>query len=241
MLAALRSRHGAHFAVVNAENAAGGLGITEATAAALFDAGADVMTLGNHAFAKRDAIELVAREPRLLRPANYPSGAPGSGWGVFECGRSRIGVANLLGRVFMEPLDCPFAAAETIINDLREKADAIVLDMHAEATSEKVAMGWRLDGRASAVIGTHTHVQTSDERVLPRGTAYITDAGMTGVVDSVLGMDVDVVLAKFTTGLPGKFALAKGECALQGVVLDIDDTTGLAAGIERINVRESEF
>lgn len=241
MLGALRSQLGAHFAIVNAENAAGGLGITEATAEALFDAGADVLTLGNHAFAKREALDYLAREPRVLRPANYPPGAPGRGWGVFDCGEFRIAVVNLLGRIFMDPLDCPFAAAESIITDLADRAHAIVVDMHAEATSEKIAMAWKLDGRVAAVIGTHTHVQTSDERILPRGTACITDAGMTGVVDSVLGLDVQTVVSRFVTGIPGRFTLAKGECAFQGVVVDIDENTGLAAAIERINVLESDL
>lgn len=241
MLEDLRSRCAAQFVIVNAENAAGGLGVTRPTAAAMFDAGADVLMLGNHAFSKRDALDLVAHEPRILRPANFPPGVPGSGCGVFSAeDGTQVGAVNLVGRTFMDAMDCPFRAADAALAELEGQTRVTVFDMHAEATSEKVAMGWYLDGRASAVVGTHTHVQTSDERVLPAGTAYITDVGMTGVVDSVLGMDTNAVIEKFKLKIPTKFALAEGRAALQSVLLEIDSETGLAERIQRVNVRESE-
>ncbi|MCX8053690.1 MAG: YmdB family metallophosphoesterase, partial [Armatimonadetes bacterium] len=187
MLKALRSRLDANLVIANGENAAGGLGITRTTAAAILESGVDAITLGNHAFTKKDMLAYVDSEPRILRPANYPPEVPGRGWGVFEATTGdRVAVANLAGRTFMAPLDCPFRAADTIISEIGGEPKTLIIDMHAEATSEKLAMGWYLEGRVSAVIGTHTHVQTADEKVLPGGTAYITDAGMTGVHDSVL-------------------------------------------------------
>ena len=241
LLGALRARLDAHFVIMNGENAAGGLGITKTTASALFDAGADVITLGNHAFAKRDAASYYEEEPRILRPVNFPPGVPGRGWGLFRAaGGNTLAVANLLGRTFMSPIDCPFRAADAVLAEIDGDPRVVVVDMHAEATSEKVAMGWYLDGRASAVIGTHTHVQTSDERVLPKGTAYITDVGMTGVRDSVLGLDVESVIRRFKTQVGGKFTVAEGDGTLQAVALDIDENTGRAASISRISVDEDE-
>lgn len=241
MLAALRSQHEAHFVIANGENAAGGLGITIPTASELFRAGVDVITLGNHSFAKQDALKLVADNPRVIRPANYPPRAPGNGWGTFETSNGEsITVINLLGRTFMSPMDCPFRTVDAVLEEIGANTKAIVVDMHAEATSEKVAMGWHLDGRASAVIGTHTHVQTSDERVLPAGTAYLTDAGMTGVRDSVLGLDPKLVVERFITQLPNKFTLAAGPCVVRGALVEIDAATGRALGIQRISVDESE-
>ena len=234
LLKALRSRVDAHLVIVNGENAAGGLGITVPTAAALFDAGADCVTLGNHTFAKRDSGDYFDRERRIIRPANYPPGVPGHGWGIFEAATGdRVVVINLLGRVFMNAVDCPFRTADAILDQMSTEK-AIVVDMHAEATSEKVAMGWHLNGRTSAVIGTHTHVPTSDERVLPGGTAYITDAGMTGVRDSVLGLEVNSVIEKFITQIPNKFTLAEGPAILSGVLVEIDPDTGRATAISRI-------
>ncbi len=240
MLEALRSRLDAHFVVVNGENAAGGLGITSAAASALLDAGADVITLGNHAFAKRDVAPYLDEEPRILRPANYPPGVHGRGWGVFdtECGE-KVAVVNLLGRTFMAPVDCPFRKADDILAELEGGPGVVIVDIHAEATSERIAMGWHLDGRVSAVIGTHTHVQTSDERVLPGGTAYITDVGMTGVRDSVLGLDVRSVLDRFKTQVPGKFKPAEGEVVLSAVLIEIDPATGRAEDITRINIDDT--
>ena len=239
MLKALRSSVDAHLVIANGENAAGGLGITRPTALALFDAGIDVITLGNHTFAKREVAAYLDEEPRILRPANYPPGVPGRGWGVFRTSRGeRACVASLMGRTFMHPIDCPFRTADAIIDEIAGESRVLIVDMHAEATSEKVALGWYLDGRASAVIGTHTHVQTSDERMLPNGTAYITDAGMTGVHDSVLGMDVNSVIERFKTQVTGKFALAEGSARLQGVVIEVDTETGRAMSIERLDVKE---
>jgi metallophosphoesterase (TIGR00282 family) len=227
---------------VNAENAAGGLGLTKPTACALLDAGADALTLGNHSFAKRDLLEYLKNEPRVLRPANYPPGAPGRGWGVFSASdEHKLAVVSLLGRTFMAPIDCPFRALDSVLAEIDADTSTVVVDMHAEATSEKKAMGWYADGRASAVIGTHTHVQTSDEGILPGGTAYITDVGMTGVHDSVLGLDKDSVIQRFLTQVPGKFTLAEGQAMLQGVVVEIDPRTGRAASIERVNVGEAEI
>ena len=242
MLGALRSRLGVRLVIANGENVAGGLGITKPTAIAILDTGVDVITLGNHSFSKKDMLGYIESEPRILRPANYPPGVPGRGWGVFETSSGdRVAVANLAGRTFMAPLDCPFRAADAILSEIGGDPNVLVVDMHAEATSEKVAMGWCLDGRASAVIGTHTHVQTSDERVLPGGTAYITDAGMTGVHDSVLGLDKNVVIGRFLTQVSGKFALAEGPATLQGVVIELDSETGRAASIERVSVGEGEL
>lgn len=239
LLRALRSRLNADFVIANGENAAGGLGITKPTATALFNAGIDVITLGNHTFAKRDVASYLDEELRILRPGNYPPGVPGRGWGIFKAKTGdSVAVINLMGRVFMDPLDCPFRTADTALAEINGDPPIIVVDMHAEATSEKVAMGWYLDGRVSAVIGTHTHVQTSDERVLPKGTAYMTDAGMTGVVDSVLGLDMEVVLNRFLTQMPGKFTLAEGATALCGALITIDAESGRAVAIERVNETE---
>ncbi|MCE5313426.1 MAG: TIGR00282 family metallophosphoesterase [Armatimonadota bacterium] len=238
MLEALRSRYDLQFVIVNGENSAGGFGITKTVAKALFDAGADVITLGNHAWAKRDSWDYIANEPRILRPANYPHGVIGRGWGVFDAADgSRVAVVNLLGRIFMNALDCPFRASDSILAELSEQPHAVVIDFHAEATSEKIALGYYLDGRTSAVIGTHTHIQTSDERVLPGGTAYLTDVGMTGVVESVLGLDPQEAIKRFLTQMPGKIKPAEGDTTLQGVIIDIDCDTRRARGIQRISVR----
>jgi len=239
MLKALRSSVDAHLVIANGENAAGGLGITRPTALALFDAGIDVITLGNHTFAKRDVAAYLDEEPRILRPANYPPGVPGRGWGVFTSSTGkRVYVASLMGRTFMNPIDCPFRMADGIIDEIAGDSRVLIVDIHAEATSEKVALGWYLDGRASAVVGTHTHVQTSDERMLPNGTACITDAGMTGVHESVLGMDVKSVMERFKTQVMGKFTLAEGPARLQGVVVEVDTQTGRATSIERLDISE---
>jgi hypothetical protein len=239
LLAELRSRLDCGFVIVNGENAAGGLGITEPTAHELFAAGADVLTLGNHTFAKRAVAAYLAEEPRIVRPANYPPGVAGFGWGVYEATSGEgIAVVSLMGRTFMDPIDCPFRAADAVLDQIGDQTRIVIVDMHAEATSEKAAMGWYLDGRVSAVIGTHTHVQTSDQRVLPRGTAYITDIGMTGVVDSVLGLPPSAVIERFLTGVPGKFELAEGPTRLQGALIEIDGETGRAISIERIEEAE---
>lgn len=239
LLEDLRSHLSCDFVVVNGENAAGGLGITKPTATALFEACADVITLGNHTFAKRDVAAYLDEEPRIIRPANYPPGVSGRGWGVFE-NRAGEGVAvvSLMGRTFMDAIDCPFRTADAVLGEIGGQAKVIVVDMHAEATSEKIAMGWYLDGQVSAVIGTHTHVQTSDERVLPRGTAYLTDVGMTGVRDSVLGLDPSAVIGRFLTQTPGKFTLAEGQTCLHAALIEVDAETGRAVSIERVDKME---
>lgn len=235
LLPALVARYEVDFAIANGENAAGGMGITAAVAEELLQAGVDVLTTGNHVWRQRDALRLLEQEPRVLRPANYPPGAPGRGAEVYQTEHSGpIGVLNLLGRTFMQPLDCPFRAADREIEALRGRTSVIIADIHAEATSEKLAMGWYLDGRASAVIGTHTHVQTADERVLPQGTAYITDVGMTGPRDSVLGVRVEGIVQRFLSGLPCRFEVASGAQALNAVVVDINPETGTANSIERV-------
>lgn len=240
LLPGLRESVGACFVIVNGENSAGGLGITRKTGRELFDAGADIITLGNHSFAKREALDYVQEEPRILRPANYPDGVPGRGWGVFKTSDGGIiAVASLMGRTFMDSIECPFKTADRVVQEAGAGPGGLIFDIHAEATSEKKAMGWYLDGRVSAVVGTHTHVQTSDEVVLPGGTAYITDTGMTGVVDSVLGLDRDIVIERFKTTLLSKFTLAEGPAALSGVAIDIDDRIGRARSIVRVNEAES--
>ena len=225
------------FVVVNAENAAGGFGITENTAKELFMAGADCLTLGNHSWDQREALTYIVREPRLIRPANYPRlmDAPGAGANLFETDSGRtVLVMNVLGRIHMDPNDDPFSAVDRELNaaPLGHVADAVIVDMHAEATSEKMAMGHFCDGRASLVIGTHTHVPTADHQVLPGGTAYMSDAGMTGDYDSIIGMQKEEPLHRFTTGIPsGRFEPAFGVATLSGVAVETDDATGLALRI----------
>jgi metallophosphoesterase (TIGR00282 family) len=220
--------------VVNGENSAGGLGITPKTAHELFEAGADAITTGNHVWKKREIGDYLAAEPRVIRPANFPPGAPGRGAMLVETkGGLAVGILNLQGRVFMEPIECPFRCALAEIEQLKGRTSIIVVDFHAEATSEKIAMGWFLDGKVSAVLGTHTHVQTSDERILPGGTAYLTDVGMTGSVDSVIGMRREPVLKRFLTALPQPFEVAGKNLELQGVIVDIGED-GKATAIRRV-------
>lgn len=230
------------FVVVNAENAAAGFGITRGTAEEMLDAGADALTLGNHAWDQAEALTLLDNESRLIRPANYPLDLPipGKGANLFHTrdGRSVL-VTNLMGRLYMDPLDDPFVAAERELSaaPLGQVADAVIVDMHGEATSEKTAMGFFCDGRASVVVGTHTHVPTADHRILPGGTAYITDLGMTGDYDSVIGMDKEEPLRRFTTRLrSGRFTPAEGEATLSGLFVETDDRTGLAVRCEPIRV-----
>ncbi len=224
------------FVVGNVENAAGGFGITREIGDSLASDGLDVMTSGNHIWDKKEALDYVAAEPRLLRPANYPAGAPGRGSILARTDDGRgVGVINVMGRVFMNPLDDPFSAVLREIESFAGRTRIILVDFHAEATSEKIAMGWHLDGRATAVIGTHTHVQTADERVLPNGTAYITDAGMTGPHDSIIGTEREPALARFLTGMPSRFEPATGNPRLHGVVIEVDDATGKARSITRLD------
>jgi 2',3'-cyclic-nucleotide 2'-phosphodiesterase len=228
--------------IANAENAAAGFGLTRDIGETLLDWGIDVMTSGNHIWDKKEVLEYIAVEPRLLRPANYPAGVPGRGSCVAQTRDGRaVGVINVMGRVFMAPLDDPFAVALREIDAVRHRARIILVDMHAEATSEKIAMGWHLDGRVTAVIGTHTHVQTADERVLPGGTAYLTDAGMTGPHDSIIGMEKEPSLARFLNGMPAKFEPASGNPRLNGAVIEADDKTGRATQITRISYTAADL
>lgn len=223
------------FVIANAENSAGGSGLTQKVTQELFDSGADVLTSGDHVWKKREIIQFIDNEPRLLRPLNYPPGSPGRGSGVFKTKKGiKVGVINVLGCVFMEALDCPFRTIRAEIDKLSAEARIIIVDIHAEATSEKVAMGWYLDGIVSAIIGTHTHIPTADERIFPKGTAYITDCGMCGAADSVIGRKVEDVLIKFVTKIPTRFEVATGNVQLQGVVLDIDEESAKAKSIMRI-------
>jgi metallophosphoesterase (TIGR00282 family) len=235
LLPGLRTELRIDLVIANGENAAAGMGITPDITHQLLEAGVDVITTGNHVWRNRSVLEIIGEEHRLLRPANYPAEDPGRGAGLFALADGRtVGVLNLCGRTFMEALDCPFQAAEQELSPLRAQTAIIVVDMHAEATSEKQAMLWMLDGQVSAVVGTHTHVETGDERVTPAGTGYITDVGMTGPERSILGIDGDLVLTRFRSRMPVKFEVAKGPVALCAVVLEIDDTTGRANAITRL-------
>lgn len=231
----LIDRHLIDLVVINGENAAAGFGLTVDVARELLSLSVDVITSGNHIWDKRDIYPLLDSEPKLLRPANYPAGVPGRGAGIFHTSAGiAVGVLNLEGRAFMSPLDNPFLVADKLVAELRETTPIILVDFHAEATSEKQAIGYYLDGRVSAVVGTHTHVQTADERVLAGGTAYITDVGMTGSRDSVLGVRKELATERFLTQLPVRFESAKKEPMINAVVIDVDETSGKARQIERI-------
>jgi metallophosphoesterase (TIGR00282 family) len=235
LLPGLKKEYSLDFVIANAENASGGSGITAVVAEELFTSGVDVLTSGDHIWKKREIFELINQEERILRPVNFPSGAPGRGECVFKTsGGSKIGVINVQGRVFMEALECPFRAARKAIELLSKETKVIIIDIHAEATSEKVALGWYVDGLASAVLGTHTHIQTADEKILPQGCAYITDAGMTGPYDSVIGRRKEDVLERFLSSIPVRFEVADADIQLHGVVLDIDQATGKARSIVRV-------
>ena len=237
LLGGLVEREEIDLTIANGENAAGGIGITPAIAREILGKGVNVITSGNHIWAKKEIIQFLDGEERILRPANYPDGAPGKGSSIFTTRRGeKVGVVNLEGRVFMKNLDCPFASAEKELMELNRETDCTVVDFHAEATSEKMALGWFLDGRASAVLGTHTHIQTSDERVLPSGTAYITDVGMTGSIASVIGIKKTVAIERFLTQMPRKFDVASKEVELQGVILEINPNNGKSESIRRLKV-----
>lgn len=222
----------------NGENVTHGKGISIKNAEQLFAAGIDVITSGNHAFDQHDIHEYFRRTPRLLRPENYSELAPGKGHVLIEIYAGvHLAVLNLSGRIHMEPADCPFAAADRVLADLKGRADIVFVDMHAEATSEARAMGWHLDGRVAAVLGSHTHVQTADEEILPKGTAYLTDAGMTGPYRSIIGMKLDNILRKFQTGIKSRFDPAEGDVRFCGAVVEVEESTGLARKIERVQIR----
>ncbi|MCL6460122.1 MAG: TIGR00282 family metallophosphoesterase, partial [Gorillibacterium sp.] len=237
-LPGLKSKHRPDFIIVNGENAANGRGITRQIAnSLLFECGVHAITMGNHTWDQKEIFDFIDDEPRLLRPANFPEGTPGLGYNVIKANGKELAVINLQGRTFLPPLDCPFAKVNDILESLANRYPVFV-DFHAEATSEKIAMGWYLDGRVSAVVGTHTHVQSNDERILPEGTAYLTDTGMTGPMNGVLGMERDAVLYKFKTSLPVRFTVDEGKWHLHGVVIDIDDATYQAKSIRLIRLDE---
>ncbi len=233
----LKKSKGIDFVIANGENVAGGSGITESTADVLLNNGVNVITSGDHIWRRKEICKRISEDKRILRPANYPFGTPGNGGAVYTVkDKLKMGVVNVQGRVFMKELDCPFRAAKREIDNLRKQTKIILVDIHAEATSEKIALGIYLDGMVSAVGGTHTHVQTADEKILPKGTAYITDIGMTGPHDSVLGRRKDKAVERFLTNMPVRFPVAKNDIRLQGVFIEINEETGLAKNIARINV-----
>jgi metallophosphoesterase (TIGR00282 family) len=225
--------------IVNAENVAGGSGITPRIANQLFREGADVLTLGDHAWDRREIEEYLQKRENIVRPANFPEGAPGKGWCIATTASGiKVGVINLLGRVFMRyNVDCPFRSLSRIVDIIKAETSVIIVDMHAETTSEKVALGFYIDGQVSAVVGTHTHIQTADEKVLPRGTAYITDLGMSGPYNSVIGQNKEKIISRFVTSLPQRFEVAKEDPWLCGVVIDVDEQTGSARDITRLQRR----
>jgi 2',3'-cyclic-nucleotide 2'-phosphodiesterase len=241
LLPALRSRHAVDFVVANGENSAGGSGITPKTAEEIFSAGVDVITSGDHLWDQKEVMDLLANERRFLRPMNYPADVPGRGSGLFQLNSPgiktvQIAVLNMQGRTFIMPaLENPFVLALEEVKQLRQKTKIIFVDFHAEATSEKIAFGRMLDGQVSAVVGTHTHVQTADEQIFPAGTAYLTDVGFTGPHDSVLGRETEPVVRRFLTSIPQRFEVAKGHVRLQGALIEIDESSGKAINIQRIS------
>jgi 2',3'-cyclic-nucleotide 2'-phosphodiesterase len=233
----LKKKHNLDFVIANAENMAGGFGITPETYQELTQCGVDVLSGGNHTFDKKEGISVLENEPYALRPANYPPGTPGRGSVVVSNSNGlKMGVINVMGRTFMDPLDDPFRVAEEHFQKIKAQTPIVLVDIHAEASSEKVAMGWHFDGRATFVVGTHTHVQTADERILPKGTAYLTDAGMTGPYDSVIGIKKEIILQKFLTKRGRKFEAADGDPWLCGALIEADAQTGRALKIERIRI-----
>ncbi len=233
----LKKRDEIDFVVTNGENAAGGMGLLERNFKDLLEAGTDVVTMGNHTWGKKDIFKFIDHS-QLLRPANYPKGVVGKGLGIYECKGKKIAVMNLMGRVDLNILtENPFIMAKEMIDELQGKVDMIFIDFHAEATAEKIAMGRFLDGKITALWGTHTHVQTADEQILPNGTAYITDLGMTGPKDSVIGMDISASLKRFETTLPEKYKLAEGECIFNSVEFEIDDETNKVTEVKRIFIK----
>jgi 2',3'-cyclic-nucleotide 2'-phosphodiesterase len=238
VLPGLIGREKLDFVIANCENAAGGAGIDPRSADELLDAGVNLLTSGNHVWRKKEIFPYVEGSSKLLRPANFPPGTPGQGFTVAELADgTRVGVLNLIGRVFMDSVDCPFQVAQRLLPQLVAQASIWVVDMHAEATSEKSAMGWFLDGKVAAVLGSHTHVQTADERILPQGTAYVTDAGMCGPTESVIGVRREQVLHRFLTHMPTRFETAGGPATVQGAIVDVDRSTGRARGIRRLQER----
>ncbi|MBZ4646367.1 MAG: 2,3-cyclic-nucleotide 2-phosphodiesterase [Petroclostridium sp.] len=223
--------------IANGENSAAGNGITRHIAYELFNHGVDVITMGNHVWSKKEIVRLFEENLKIIRPANYPPGTPGSGHIVVGVKNSKAAIVNISGRVYLENLDCPFRVIENELKLIKKITNIIIVDFHAEATSEKVAMGWYLDGKVSAVFGTHTHVQTADERILPKGTGYITDIGMTGPYDSILGVQKEIIINRFITHFPEKFEIADGPAQFNGIILEIDEVTGKTTSINRIVIK----
>ncbi|KMK77291.1 TIGR00282 family metallophosphoesterase [Alkalihalobacillus pseudalcaliphilus] len=236
----LKQKYKPTLTIINGENAASGKGITEKIYKGFLDAGAQAITLGNHSFDKKEIFDFIDDAKNLVRPANYPPGVPGKGYTFVKINQIEVAVINLMGRTFLPPIDCPFRKADQILAEVKKRTPYIFVDFHAEATSEKQAMGWYLDGKVTAVVGTHTHVQTADERILPEGTAYITDVGMTGPYDGILGVEKDVIIQRFLTSLPARFEVTHGREQLNGVVIDVDPKTGLAKSIQRILINEDQ-
>jgi len=237
----LREKYSPDLCIGNAENAAGGFGLTPKVADDLFNLGIDVLTSGNHIFDKKEIIPRISEDPRILRPSNYPSETPGKGSLLFRTTQGdAVGILNLMGRVFIDSIDCPFKAADNEIAELSRTTKVIFVDMHAEVTSEKTAMGWYLDGKVSAVVGSHTHVQTADECVLPKGTAYLTDAGMTGPVHSVIGIKTEIAISRFLTRLPRRFETAAGPAQVCGALVTVNKRSGKSENLERIQIRPRE-
>ncbi|MDD4801593.1 MAG: TIGR00282 family metallophosphoesterase [Syntrophomonas sp.] len=224
LLPQLQKQYDISFTIANAENAAGGRGLTKDVKDELLACGIDVLTMGNHVWDNKSIFSFIDDEPRLIRPANYPGDCPGQGYHIYKAGfNKKIAVINASGRIYLPPLDCPFKTVSDILEDLQDKTDYIIIDFHAEATSEKLAFGYYFDGKVSAIVGTHTHIQTADERIMPQGTAYITDLGMTGPVYSILGMEKEPIIQKFLNGRPARFEVATGSAQIQGVVLKFSE------------------
>jgi len=240
VLPKLKQQYKPTFIIANGENAAAGRGITAAIANMLFELGVHGITMGNHTWDNKDIFDFIDQEPRMVRPANFPAGTPGRGYTTLKANGTEMVIVNIQGRAFLPPLDCPFQKMNDLLAEIPKKQKNIFVDFHAEATSEKIAMGWHLDGKVSALVGTHTHVQTNDHRILPQGTAYVTDVGMVGPRDGVLGMERQAVLQKFITQLPVRFVVDEGKWHFHAVVIDIDDQTGKAVKIETIRLQEDE-
>lgn len=234
----LKQKYKPTVTIINGENAAAGKGITEKIYKGFLDAGAQAVTLGNHSWDKREIFEFIGSAKNLVRPANYPEGTPGKGYTFIKVNDIEVAVINAMGRTFLPAIDCPFRKLDEILEEVKKRTPYIFVDFHAEATSEKQAMGWYLDGRVTAVVGTHTHVQTADERVLPKGTAYLTDVGMTGPYDGILGVEKEAVLHRFLTSLPVKFEVTDGRTQLSAAIIDVDPKTGLAKSIKRILIND---
>jgi metallophosphoesterase (TIGR00282 family) len=241
VLPSLRSKFSPHIIIVNGENAAAGRGITAQIAREFFEWGVHGITMGNHTWDNKDIFDWIEEEPRLVRPANFPSGAPGRGSALIKANGKALGIVNLQGRTFLPPIDCPFRKADELVDELLTETKCILVDFHAEASSEKIAMGWYLDGRASMVVGTHTHVQTNDDTILPNGTAYLTDVGMVGSKDGVLGMERTAVEYRFLTQMPTRFVVDEGKWHFHAVLADLDDESGSARSITKIRLTENEW